>query len=89
MKKTEWKVNDLLARLTDQQLVEVYVHAFDAVTKGDQDGWCNAAQVRGWVQDELAKRGKEGLLADALGVCRDCWTTLINNGCPECIERKK
>lgn len=88
-KVVERKRDELFAKLTNKQLVEVYIHAFDGVTKGDQHAWMLAADVRGWVQDELAKRGAEGLLADALGVCRQCWTTLTTTGCPECNERNK
>lgn len=83
---TRTKAEEILAKCTSPQLVEIYVHAFDNVTRGDQTGWMAAAEVRGWAQTTLDARGDGHLLTAALGVCNTCWTTLDGGECPECLD---
>lgn len=80
------RAGQLLGALPVQQLIEVYQGAFDAVAEGDQEGWMAAARVRGWVQEELQRRGQGHALAAALGVCPACWAGLVNGACEECFE---
>jgi hypothetical protein len=75
----------LLAAVPVAQLIEVYQGAFDGVGAGDREGWMAAARVRGWVQQELQRRGQLDALAVALGVCPACWAELVAGACPECV----
>lgn len=79
------RAGQLLGALPVQQLIEVYQGAFNGVARGDQEGWMAAAQVRGWVQEELERRGQLDALAVALGVCPACWADLVGGACPECL----
>lgn len=79
------RARHLLGALPVQQLIEVYQGAFNGVARRDHEGWMAAAQVRGWVQEELERRGQLDALAAALGVCPACWADLVGGACPECL----
>lgn len=79
------RAGQLLGALPVAQLIEVYQGAFNGVANGDQEAWMAAARVRGWVQEELERRGQGHALAAALGVCPACWAELVGGVCQECL----
>ena len=78
------RVQVILRNATDQQLIEVYMTAYDKAQPGDTHAHMGAATVRGWAEAELERRDNLHLLADALGACRRCWATLDLGFCTWC-----